>query len=330
MAKTLPIFFPFLRWLPQVTGRSLRADLIAGITGAIIMLPQGVAFATIAGLPPEYGIYAAMVPVMVAALFGSSFHLISGPTTAISLVIFANISNLAEPFSQEYIKLVLTLTFLTGVCQFVLGAARLGGVVNFVSHSVVLGFTAGAAVLIGSSQIGHFFGLVLPKSTSFISTRVDLFHAIPSINPYVAAVGGATLVVAAAIKSWRPHAPALMAAMIVDSVLNVVLDGEKHGVNIVGALPNHLPPLSLPDITLVTIHDLMPGAMAVAMLGLAEAVSIARAVAVRSNQTIDNSQEFIGQGLANIAGSFFLPMRLPDHLPEPESTTRPAPKLLLP
>jgi sulfate permease, SulP family len=303
--KVLPIFFPFLRWLPQVTGRALQADIVAGITGAIIVLPQGVAFATIAGLPPEYGLYAAMVPVLVAALFGSSFHLISGPTTAISLVVFANISKLATPFGPEYIQLVLTLTFLTGVCQFLLGAARLGGVVNFVSHSVVVGFTAGAAVLIASSQIGHFFGLVLPKSASFLSTWADLMLFLPSINPYVAAVGGTTLVVAAVIKAWRPHAPALLAAMVAGSAMSVLLDGESHGMRLVGALPNRLPPLSLPIISLSTIHDVVPGAMAVAMLGLAEAVSIARAVAVRSNQTIDNNQEFIGQGLANIAGSFF-------------------------
>jgi len=305
ITKALPIIFPFLRWLPTVTGRSLRADLLAGITGAIIVLPQGVAFATIAGLPPAYGLYTAMVPVLVAALFGSSFHLVSGPTTAISLVVFANISKLAVPFGPDYIQLVFTLTFLTGICQLVLGVARLGAVVNFVSHSVVVGFTAGAAVLIASSQIGHFFGLVLPKSDSFLSTWVNLMHALPAINPYVAAVGGTTLIVAAAIKAWRPHAPALMAAMVVGSVMSVLIDGESHGMKLVGALPSCLPPLSLPNISLSAIHDLVPGAMAVAMLGLAEAVSIARSVAVRSNQSIDNSQEFIGQGLANIAGSFF-------------------------
>ena len=305
MAKAASILFPFLRWLPKVTGRSLRSDLLAGITGAIIVLPQGVAFATIAGLPPEYGLYAAMVPVLVAALFGSSFHLVSGPTTAISLVVFANISKLAVPFGPEYIHLVLTLTFLTGIFQLVLGAARLGGVVNFVSHSVVVGFTAGAAVLIATSQMGHFFGLSLPKSVSFLSTLIDVIAALPAINPYVTAVAVTTLVVAAAIKSWRPHAPALMAAMVVGGLLTEIIDGANHGMRLVGALPERLPPLSLPNISLATIHDLVPCAMAVAMLGLAEAVSIARAVAVHSNQTIDNSQEFIGQGLANIAGSFF-------------------------
>jgi SulP family sulfate permease len=278
---------------------------MAGITGAVIVLPQGVAFATIAGLPPEYGLYAAIVPVLAAALFGSSFHMISGPTTAISLVVFANISKLAEPFSPGYIQMVLTLTFLTGLCQLILGIARLGGVVNFVSHSVVVGFTAGAAVLIGTSQFGHFFGLALPKSASFISTWIDLIHALPQINPYVSAVGGLTLVVAAGIKAWRPHAPALLVAMVVGSVLSVLLDGAHHGIRLVGALPDRLPPLSCPNLSLSIFHDIVPGAMAVAMLGLAEAVSIARAVATRSNQKIDNNQEFIGQGLANMVGSFF-------------------------
>jgi SulP family sulfate permease len=305
MAKPMHVFFPFLRWLPLITVRSMRADLIAGITGAVIVLPQGVAFATIAGLPPEYGLYAAIAPVLVAALFGSSFHMISGPTTAISLVVFANISKLAEPFGPDYIQLVLTLTFLTGVCQFVLGLARLGGVVNFVSHSVVVGFTAGAAVLIGSSQFGHFFGLVLPKSASFLSTWFDLIRAMPAINSYVAAVGFLTLGIAAGIKAWRPHAPALLMAMVIGSILSVLLEGEKHGIRLVGALPDRLPPLSLPNISLNTFHDIAPGALAVAMLGLAEAVSIARAVAARSNQKIDNNQEFIGQGLANMVGSFF-------------------------
>jgi SulP family sulfate permease len=305
MAKPLHFFFPFLRWFPLITARSLRADLIAGITGAIIVLPQGVAFATIAGLPPEYGLYAAIVPVLVAAFFGSSFHMISGPTTAISLVVFANIGNLAQPFSADYIQLALTLTFLTGLCQFVLGLARLGGVVNFVSHSVVVGFTAGAAVLIGTSQFGHFFGLMLPKSASFISSWFDLIRSLPAVNLYVAAVGGVTLMVAVAVKVWRPRAPALLIAMVVGSVVSVLIDGEKHGIRLVGALPDRLPPLSLPTISLGTIHDIVPGAMAVAMLGLAEAVSIARSVATRSNQKIDNSQEFIGQGLANMVGSFF-------------------------
>src|SRR3990172_587140 len=147
--------FPFLRWWSRVNRRTARADIMAGITGAIIVLPQGVAFAMIAGLPPEYGLYSAIVPTIIAALFGSSRHLISGPTTAISIVIFTTVSPLSSPGSADYIQMVITLTFIAGLFQLSLGIARLGALVNFVSHSVVVGFTAGAAILIGAGQFGN-------------------------------------------------------------------------------------------------------------------------------------------------------------------------------
>lgn len=147
---------PFLIWLPRVNRKSLRDDLLAALTGAIVVLPQGVAFATIAGMPPEYGLYAGMVPAIIAALFGSSWHLVSGPTTAASVVLFSSLSALAEPGSAEYVRLALTLTLMVGAIQLFMGFARLGTLVNFISHSVIVGFTAGAAVLIATSQIKHF------------------------------------------------------------------------------------------------------------------------------------------------------------------------------
>jgi SulP family sulfate permease len=144
---------PFLAWTGRVDRATLRNDLQAGLTGAAVVLPQGVAFALIAGLPPVYGLYAAMVPPMIAGLFGSSLHLVSGPTTALSIVVFSTLSPLAEPGSAEYIQLALTLAFLAGVVQLALGLGRLGLLTNFVSHSVVVGFTAGAAILIATSQL---------------------------------------------------------------------------------------------------------------------------------------------------------------------------------
>ena len=305
LSRTLSRLLPFLGWWPMVNRRTLRADLWAGLTGAVIVLPQGVAFAAIAGLPPQYGLYAAMVPVVVAALFGSSWHLISGPTTAISLVVFANVSQLAVPGSEEYVRLVLALTVLAGLVQLGLGAARLGGVVNFVSHSVVTGFTAGAAILIATSQLGHFFGVTLPRGGAFLETWAAFAGQLPAINGRVALIAAATLVLAVGVKRLWPRAPALLLALIGGSLLCHALDGAAHGAKLVGALPANLPPPSLPEIDLETFRVLFPGALAVAMLGLAEAVSIARAVAVRSDQRIDNSQEFIGQGLANMIGGFF-------------------------
>jgi sulfate permease, SulP family len=298
-------YLPFLRWWPTVTRRTLRTDIIAGITGAVIVLPQGVAFAIIAGLPPEYGLYSAIVPAIIAALFGSSHHLISGPTTAISIVIYASVSPHATPGSPDYLQMVLTLTFLTGMFQLALGVARLGALVNFVSHSVVVGFTAGAAILIGSSQLSNFLGVPGSKKHSFLHILADVYHALPDINTYVVAVAATTLVVAIAMKVILPRWPGMLIAMIAGSVLSVLMDGKEHGVRLIGSLPGHLPPLSLPDLSTAAIRDLAPAALAVTMLGLTEAVSIARAVATRSHQRIDSNQEFMGQGLSNIVGSFF-------------------------
>jgi len=305
ISEAAPLFLPFLSWWPRVGLRTLKADLWAGLTGAVIVLPQGVAFAAIAGLPPQYGLYAAMVPVIIAALFGSSLHLVSGPTTAISLVILANVSLFADPGTAEYIRLALTLTFLAGLFQLGLGIARLGAVVNFVSHSVVTGFTAGAAILIATSQLGGFFGLSLPRGGSFLAVWGRLLQILPDLNPYVAGIGAGTMLIALVLRRINPRLPALLLAMVSASVINVLVDGAAHGVVLMGALPAGLPPFSLPVPGLDEVRHLVPGALAIAMLGLAEAVSIARAVASRSQQMIDNSQEFVGQGLANVVGSFF-------------------------
>lgn len=305
LREAAPLFLPFLSWWPRVGARTIKADLWAGLTGAVIVLPQGVAFAAIAGLPPQYGLYAAMVPVIIAALFGSSLHLVSGPTTAISLVILANVSLFAEPGTAEYIRLVLTLTFLAGLFQLGLGIARLGAMVNFVSHSVVTGFTAGAAILIATSQLGGFFGLSLPRGGSFLVVWGRLLQTLPELNPYVAGIGAGTMLIALVLRRINPRLPALLLAMVSASVINFLVDGAAHGVVLMGALPAGLPPLSLPVPGLDEVRHLVPGALAIAMLGLAEAVSIARAVATRSQQMIDNSQEFVGQGLANVVGSFF-------------------------
>lgn len=283
----------------------MRADLLAGLTGAIIVLPQGVAFAMIAGLPPEYGLYTAIITPIVAALFGSSLHLISGPTTAISIVIFTSISPMAAPGSVDFIQLTLTLTFLAGVFQMALGLARMGGLVNFVSHSVVVGFTAGAAILIATSQLRHIFGLQLPRGGTFLSTWMNIFQEINKANPYALMVAIGALVCAILFKILRPRLPGLLFAMIIGSLISVLLGPESHGIKLMESLPAHLPPPSLPDFSINTVQQLIPKALAVALIGLIEALSIARSVAENSRQQINGNQEFIGQGLSNIVGSFF-------------------------
>ena len=301
----LESIFPFLVWFKLVSKESIKADFFAGLTGAVIVLPQGIAFATIAGLPPEYGLYTAMVTPIIAALFGSSRHLVSGPTTAISIVVFSAISHHAEPGTTDFVVLALTLTFLAGVYQLAFGLARLGALVNFVSHTVVIGFTAGAAILIATSQMKHITAIAVPKGESFLHTWVDLFQGASDVNLIVLSIAIVTLFIAIVSKKLMPQSPYLLVGMVGGSVMALLLKDYNESIKLVGEIPAHLPPLSSPEFSMETIKMLAPEAFAVALLGLIEAVSISRAVATKSNQRIDANQEFIGQGLSNIIGSFF-------------------------
>ncbi len=297
------------RW-PRLTRETLRADAIAGLTGALVLVPQGVAFATIAGMPPEYGLYAAMLPAIVAALWGSSWHLVSGPTTAISIVVFATISPLAPAGSPQFVSLVLTLTLLVGLIQLALGLLRLGALVNFVSHTVVVGFTSGAAVLIAMSQVRNFFGISIERGASLKEVLTALVQQAGQINPWVTGVAVVTVLASLACKRWWPRMPHMIAGLLAGSGVAALLDhlaggAAVTGIRSIGALKIGLPPLSSPDFSLATIEQLMPIAVAVALLALTEAVSISRAIALRTHQRIDGNQEFIGQGLSNLAGAFF-------------------------
>ncbi len=300
---------PFMTWLPQVGRSELRADTLAAVTGAIVVLPQAVAFATIAGMPPQYGLYAGMVPAMVAALFGSSRHLVSGPTTAASVVLFSALSLMAVPGTPDYVALALTLTFMVGVFELALGLARMGALVNFISHSVVVGFTAGAALLIAAKQLKHFFGVDMDSGGHLHEILFEFGGQVAGINPAATAVAFATLLIGLAVKRWVPRVPYMIAAMVGGSLVALALDrfvghAATH-IATVGTLPATLPPLSAPVLTIDNIKHLAPSALAVTLFALTEAVSIGRSLAARGGYRIDGNQEFIGQGLSNIAGSFF-------------------------
>ena len=301
---------PFLRWWPRVNRVTLRSDAVAGAIGAVVVLPQGVAFATIAGMPPEYGLYAAIVPAIVAALFGSSWHLVSGPTTAISIVIYSTMSTLAEPGTAQYVELVLLATFLTGVFQLIMGIARLGILVNFISHTVVVGFTAGAGLLIAGSQIQHFFGIPMERGMSFAESIHEFITRLGGANWYVTAVGAVTLLVGIGVRRYYPRFPYMIAAMVAGTLFALGLEFVpgligSPAIPTVSALPAALPQFSSPPFSLEGLRKTASIAVAITMLGLTEAVSIGRALALRSEQRIDGNQEFIGQGLSNIFGSFF-------------------------
>ena len=304
---SLKKIFPFLIWLP-LTKKTWKDDLIAGITGTIIVIPQAVAFAMIAGLPPIYGFYTAMIAPIIAALFGSSYHLISGPTTTGSIVVFAIISKFVNPESdlEAFISMAIVLSFMAGVIKLLMGLAKMGKLVNFVSHSVIIGFAAGAGILIAFKQLKHVFGIKVPQGSSFYEIISYIISHIDETNLYVLGVALGTLLFAFLIKKIKYITRLYMLiAMVLGSVLAILLGGDLHGIETVGDVPSNLPPFKIPDFNFEEMRLLTAGAVTLALLGLVEAVSIARAVGLRSHQKLDNNQEFIGQGLSNVISSFF-------------------------
>ena len=300
--------FPFLIWLP-LAKNSIVDDLIAGLTNTVIVIPQAVAFAMIAGLPPIYGFYTAMVTPIIAALFGSSFHLISGPTTAISIVVYSTLVKFVNPETdlQAFISLALVLTFLAGLFQFAMGLLRMGKLVNFVSHSVILGFTAGAGILISFKQVKYVFGVDIPQGSTVIDTLSYLFQNLSEINLYVLLVSSSTLLIALFVKYLiKPISRYYMLiAMVLGSVIAILLGGDLNGIQSVGEIPSSLPSFNIPDLNYQNVSQLSSGAMVLALLGLIEAVAIGRSIALSTHQKIDGNQEFIGQGLSNMVASFF-------------------------
>lgn len=297
---------PFLTWLPAQTRGSVRRDVLVGLSGAILALPQSIAYALIAGLPAEYGLYAAIVPVIIACLWGSSWHLVCGPTAAISIVLYASVSPLAVSGSDDYISLILLLTFLAGVFQWLLGMLRFGALVNFVSQSVVLGFTLGAAVVIALGQLPNLMGLDLPSQATALNTLESLLEHVSEVDWPSLALGLGTLITGIAIKLLRPRWPSLLITLVIASLLVWLLPGVFGHVRLVPGFIGQLPPFSpVPLLDLELILRLLPSAVAVGMLGLVTSLSIARSLSSRSEQLIDANQEIRGQGLSNMVGSLF-------------------------
>lgn len=298
-------FLPFLNWKQKINKKTLTSDLLAWITWAIIVLPQWIAFATIAWLPPEYGLYTAMVTPIIAWLFGSSMHLISGPTTAISLVIFATVSTYAKPLSSEFIQITLTLTLLAWIYQFIFWLFKLWRLVDFVSHTVVIWFTAWAALLIVTSQAKNILWVSLEHSWLFFETWIEILKKIGTTNFYALLIWVSTFLLAFLLKKFYPKLPNLLISLVFGSVLAYFLHLDKNIIKYVPEIVWKLPPFSMPTFSLGTIKNLAPSAFSIALLWLIEAISISRSIASKSWQRIDANQEFIWQWLSNIVWSFF-------------------------
>jgi SulP family sulfate permease len=273
-------------------------------------MPQGIAFALLAGMPPQYGLYAAMVPCLIAAFFGSSRLMVTGPANAISLTTMALIAPLALPESSTYVAYVLTLSFLVGILQLSLGFSKAGKWVEKVPHSVILGFTAGAAILIINSQLGTLLGASVPRGKNVVDTVSAVVNSFQN-NQWQIAAPALVLFTLLVIRFWRRlnrYVPSMLVAVILGSLAAAILEILFPSIGVfkkVQEIPGALPPLSYPDLSADTLQKLFSAALIMTLLASTEAMAIARAIALKTKDNFNANQEFIGQGLANVCGAFF-------------------------
>ncbi len=305
-------FLPFLPELQKMNFSTLRADMMAGLSIAPVAIPQVMAYAVIAGIDPKYGLFAATFTVITAALWGSSRFLAAGPTNAIAMMLFFTIANatvdgvkLSQLSPVDLMPYVFGITIMSGVIQFIMGIIRLGDLANFISHSVMVGFSAGAAVLIGFGQVPNFLGIDIGQRSYIFQDMINIYHSIGQTNFWTVGLGLLSIALVFACKRISYRLPAYLVSIIVVSLVAHVLDVKSQGVAFVGEIPAIFPPLSFPpEFNLNIIRDLFYPSLAIAILGSVESLAIGKNLTSLRREPFDGNQELIGQGLGNITAGF--------------------------
>lgn len=299
-------FFPFLSWLPNYNSSFFLNDLFAGLGTGIILVPQGLAYALVAGLPPVYGLYASLFPIAIYAMLGTSRKLAVGPVAMDSLLIAAGLGTLAISGLENYIAMALLLTFMAGTVQLLLGLFKMGFLVNFLSKPVISGFTSAAALIISFSQVKHLFGTPIPQSNHFHTLFANAFLAIPEINLPTLAMGSLGIALLVLLKRWSTKTPSILILVILAIIATYFFGLRSAGVEVLGAIPKGLPHFKPPQFAWEHIKELCTMAIALALIGYMEAISIGKAMEEKDNEeTIDANQELVALGTANVVGSFF-------------------------
>lgn len=299
-------FLPILEWLPAYKSENLKGDLSAGLTVGVMLIPQGMAYAMIAGLPPIYGLYASTIPLILYAIFGTSRQLAVGPVAMVSLLTATGIGALAQGGTETYILLAITLALFVGLIQFLLGAFRLGFLVNFLSHPVISGFTSAAALIIGLSQLKHLLGIKLERSHYVHEILIEAGSRIGELNIATFLIGILGIVLIMGAKRINKAIPGPLLAVVFGILAVWGLGLTEQGVKIVGDVPSGLPSFVIPGINLENFSSLLPIALAIALVSFMESIAVAKAIqAKHKDYKVDANQELIGLGIANIGGSFF-------------------------
>lgn len=298
-------YIPLLDWLKNYKKENINGDLSAGLTVGVMLVPQGMAYAMLAGLPPIYGLYASTIPLIIYAIFGTSKQLAVGPVAMVALLISSGVGAIADIGSQEFIALSIVLALMVGAIQLLMGVFRLGFVVNFLSHPVIAGFTSAAALIIGFSQLKHLLGLDIPRGKVH-ETIMNVFQNFTQINLPTFLLGATAIVILLAIKKVKKKIPGPLIVVVLGIALVYLLNLTTMGVKIVGDVPGGFPSFAIPEVGLSAISILLPTALTISFVSFMESIAVAKAIQKKhKDYEIDNNQELIGLGLANIVGSFF-------------------------
>ncbi|MDX1344541.1 MAG: SulP family inorganic anion transporter, partial [Sedimenticolaceae bacterium] len=285
---------------------TLKIDILAGVTVALVLVPQSMAYAQLAGLPPYYGLYASFLPPMVAAIFGSSRQLATGPVAVVSLMTAATLEPLATAGSEGFLVYATLLALLIGVFQLALGLLRLGVIVDFLSHPVVVGFTNAGAIIIATSQLDKLFGVSVEKAERHYETIYNiLLAAVDSIHWPTLWMAVISISIMLALRKWSPTLPNVLIAVVLTTLLSRFTGYAEKGGAIVGDIPKGLPAFAMPRFEMEIILELATSAIIISLIGFMEAISIAKAMAARTRQRLDANQELVGQGLSNIVSGLF-------------------------
>ena len=299
-------YFPILEWIQEYNKTLFKGDLSAGITVAVMLIPQGMAYAMIAGLPPVYGLYAAIFPQLIYAIMGSSRQLAVGPVAMDSLLVATTLNTMAIVDAQHYISLAIFLAFFMGVIQVFLGLIKFGFLVNFLSKPVINGFTSAAAIIIGLSQLNHMLGVEISQGNVLQALMQSIWEVRTEIHLLTLMITLGSVFLIFGIKRFSKKIPVALVVVILTTLLTSQLNWNEMGVSIVGTIPSRLPTFNFQWIAIEEIYLLFPMALTLSLIAFLEAISIAKAIEVKENkETVDPNQELIALGAANVFGSFF-------------------------
>lgn len=299
-------FIPLLQWLPRYKKSYFSGDLSAGLTVGVMLVPQGMAYAMIAGLPPVFGLYAALIPQVVYALLGTSRQLAVGPVAMDSLLVASGLGALALSGIEEYIAMALFLSLFMGTIQFILGLFRMGFLVNFLSKPVISGFTSAAAIIIGLSQLKHILGTSIERSNQVHILLKNALLNIDSTHWITVGIGLTAILIIKLSKKINPRIPAALIVVFLGVLIVYFLNLNEQGVKIVGEVPSGLPSPKLPTVDGSRISELFPIALTLALIAFMEAISVAKAIEEKhSDYEVDPNQELIALGASNIIGAVF-------------------------